>query len=129
MPLQLIKVESHAAFSILHRILQEKVVLHSTWCLNQCGRHNEPGITISLASGITMNVALQSTWYQKNIGKFFNLRIKPLQSLHQLNKLATIFGSMTRKCCLEAVAEIEILNGGASAVNFPSLWLEVFKST
>ena len=29
-----------------------------------------------------------------------------------------------------AVAEIEILNGGgASAVNFPSLGLEVFKST
>ena len=28
-----------------------------------------------------------------------------------------------------AVAEIEILNAGASAVNFPSLWLEVFKST
>ena len=29
----------------------------------------------------------------------------------------------------QAVAEIQILNGGASAVNFPSLWLEVFKST
>ena len=54
---------------------------------------------------------------------FINTLIPKLQILNIL----IVYNGQT--AWRKAVAEIEILNGGESAVNFPSLGLEVFKST